>query len=330
MAQLSGEIRGGSVPFYSKLIPKAKKLAKTYKKPKKKVNYGQAAQNTAKRNNPAPKKNYGQAAQNTAKRNNPAPKRNYGQAAQNTRYTAPKKKSSGGAVGQGGRVYKNGYVDSKGNKVVNGRWVSPKKQSPTTKNYSAPKKASYSAPKKSSEKILNKGNVAKVAPAVVKAPVVKKTAAQLKAEREAANKKYLAGDTQYQNELGGLKDALARYNEQNSADTGTLRRSYNSQAGKGGSIEKNRKKSQVGNSEGFAMRGMLRSGGYSDQATDINNTYKEQRSRVTDAYNDDKGRLSRAKSAEGETVNQKREQARVAALSRKANQEVLKAQASSQ
>lgn len=287
-----------------------KKLTQGHKKPapKKSSPYGSGNLNKlVKKYNP-PKKNYGQPAQNTAKKNNPA----------------PKKKSTGGAVGQGGKVYKNGYVDSKGNKVVNGKWVTPSK-----KSTGVSKKSSSSSKSSTTFK-----SPAKVAPATVKAPAApvkpKLTAAQLKAQREEANKKYLAGDTQYQNELGGLSDALSRYLEQNKADTGTLNRSYNSQVGKDGSIEKNRKKSQVGNSEGFAMRGMLRSGGYSDQATDINDTYKEQTGRVTDAYNDDKGRLTRASSAEKETVNQKREQARVAALSRKANQEILKAQASSQ
>lgn len=319
MAQLSGEIRGGAYPSpYGNGT--LSKLVKKYNPPKKKAKpkasnaYGNGTLNRlVKKYNP-PKKNYGQPAQNTAKRNSPAPKKTY---------KAPAKKS-GGAYGSGGRYYKNGYVDSKGNRVVNGRWQSPAKKATPKRSSGGGSSSTFKSP-------------ARVIPKTIQAPVEKpkpkKTAAQLKAEREAANKKYLAGDTQYQNELGGLKDALARYNEQNKADTNTLNRSYNSQVGKngkGGSIEKNRKKSQVGNSEGFAMRGMLRSGGYSEQASEINDTYKDQTTRVTDGYNDDKNRLSRAKSAEGETVNQKREQARIAALSRKANQEILKAQASSQ
>lgn len=247
---------------------------------------------------------------------------------------APKKSSSGGggAYGSGGQFFKNGYVDSKGNRVINGRWAAPAKKAAPKRSSGggggSSSSSSYSAPKKAT-------TVAKAAPKKI---VPKKTAAQIAAEKAAADKKFLAGDTQYQNELGGLSDALARYLEQNKADTGTLTRSFHSQVGNpnarsangGGSIEKNRKKSQVGNSEGFAKRGMLRSGGYSDQASDINTTYKEQTGRVTDAYNDDKNRLTRASSAEKQTVNQKREQARVAALTRKGNQEILKAQASSQ
>lgn len=46
-----------------------------------------------------------------------------------------------GARGSNGNLYKNGYVDSKGNKVVNGKWVSPAKQGKPSAKKPAPKPA---------------------------------------------------------------------------------------------------------------------------------------------------------------------------------------------
>lgn len=290
MAQLEGEIRGGGqsnfVKYRNKVIKKntPKKVTKFRfdKNPApKKINYKKAL--TQGHTKPKASKAYGSGNfSKMVKKYNPVKKKtNYGQPAQNTRYKAPaKKKSTGGAVGSAGGFYKNGYVDKKGNKVVNGRWVSPKKSAPAKKSYSAPKKSStsYKAPVKKAS-----NTVAKTA-----APPVAKVAPKKKVSLLADD--YL--DQIYRNQIAELDAGDSAFKEDTKAKVDRLGRDFSTNRA---NVQLNQTNSLQNSAEDYAARGMMRSGAYQTNMAESNKVFGDQQARMAQNKTDDEAEYARSK-----------------------------------
>lgn len=248
-------------PNYRKKLTQGHRKVTAKPKPKASNAYGNGNLNKlVKKYNP-PKKNYGQPAQNTAKRNSPAPK-----------------KRTGGTTGAGGKFYKNGYVDSKGNKVVNGRWQSPKKSTGGgTKrvNSPAPKKVSSvsSAPQKAT---ISSAPVAKAAPAKPKISLLADD--------------YL--DQIYRNQIAELDAGDEAFKEDTAAKVARLGRDYNTNRD---NVKLNQTNSLQNSAEDFAARGMMRSGAYQTNMAESNKVFGDQQARMAQNKTDDESEFARAK-----------------------------------
>lgn len=205
-------------------------------------------------------------------------------------YSAPKRKASsggssssakrtGGAWSRDGkRFYKNGYVDSKGNKVVNGKWTAGGSKSSggggTAKKVSSskPKTASYSAPKTNTVK-----------KATASAPAPKKI-------------NLLASDYEdqvYKNQLAELNAADAAYGEDTEAKTKRLSRDYKLNRA---NVGLNKTNSLQNSAEDYASRGMMRSGAYQNNLAETTKLFDDQTSRMASNFSDDNADYARAKS----------------------------------
>lgn len=265
MAQLGGGMGRQQVinERSRKPVPKRRLVKKGYTKSKK-VNYGQPAQNTAKRNNPAPKRSVVRAPAKS-KASYKAPKR------QTFTSRAPAKRS-GGATGAGGKFYRNGYVDSKGNRVVNGKWQSPKASSPKRSASTAKATSQASAP----------APTARMSIAAV--PEVTKPKVAMLADD------YL--DQIYRNQIAELDAADEAFIEDTAAKVGRLGRDYETNKGH---VNLNKTNSLQNSAEDFAARGMMRSGAYQTNMAKSNKNFDDQQARMLQNKNDDESQFARAK-----------------------------------
>lgn len=222
---------------------------------------------------PSPSKAYGNGNLNKlVKKYNP-PKKSYAAPKKAAPKAAPKR--SGGTTGSGGKFYKNGYVDSKGNKVVNGRWVTPKKQG-----------SSGGGPIKSSAPKTNyKAPAAKSAPKTIAAP---KPAPKKKVSLLADD--YL--DQIYRNQIGELDASDAAYTEDNKAKSNRLGRDFNLN---NDNVALNKTNSLQNSAEDYAARGMMRSGAYGENLVQTTKMFDDQKARMQQNFSDDSSEFSRAK-----------------------------------
>ena len=197
-------------------------------------------------------------------------------------------KRSGGAYGAGGRFYKNGYVDSRGNRVVNGRWVAPAKK----KSSGGSAKKSYSAPKKVS---APKPSVARTA----SAPKPTKPKISLLAKDYE--------DQIFKNQLAELDAADAAFVDDNKAKVNRASREFKLNSD---NVNLNRKNSLQNSAEDYAARGMMRSGAYLNNMSETSKLFDDQQARMQQNLNDDKAEFARAKADYLRGSNTQRSEAR--------------------
>lgn len=207
------------------------------------------------------------------------------------------------------------------------RSYAPVRKAAPKRTYSAPvrrkaaPKRTYSAPVR--RKATPKRTVARaVAPvqkqvARVAAPAPEPVVPQLTEEQ------MLALDTIYQNQLQSYDDSLDSYQRQNVSDRNAMSRNFKQDSG---AIDRNRTNTLIGTSEDFANRGMIRSGGYVQQGDEINSNFGNQKARLTDSYDDNVAKLIAALSNFKKETSTNRETARIQALGRVKNRQVLNAQ----
>lgn len=190
---------------------------------------------------------------------------------------AAPKKSSGGTTGAGGKFYKNGYVDSKGNKVVNGKWVTPKKSSGSSKS---------SAPKRTST-VKAKSPVASKPQTVSKASA---PAAPVKPKVSLLADDYL--DQIYRNQVAELDAGDAAFTEDTAAKVARLGRDFNINRD---NVKLNQTNSLQNSADDYAARGMMRSGAYQTNMAESNKVFGDQQARMAQNKTDDEAEYSRAK-----------------------------------
>ena len=192
------------------------------------------------------------------------------------------KKRGGGAWSRDGkRFYKNGYVDSKGNKVVNGKWVAPssgggKKSSSSSSSRSV--KSNSGSSVKSTAKSSAPKTVAKTASAPKPKPI-----------------SLLASDYQdqiYRNQIAELDGADAAYSEDTEAKTKRLKRDYSANRA---NVGLNKTNSLQNSAEDYASRGMMRSGAYQNNLAETTKLFDDQTARMASNFSDDNQEYARAK-----------------------------------
>lgn len=188
-----------------------------------------------------------------------------------------KRSSSGGAWSRDGkRYYKNGYVDSKGNRVVNGRWVAPsaKKSSGGTKRSSS---SSGSSVKSS-------------------APKTTSTSRKVATKKASAPKISLLGsdyeDQIYKNQIAELAAAETAFAEDTNAKVNRTKRDYNLNRA---NVNLNKTNSLQNSAEDYAARGMMRSGAYQTNLAETTKLFDDQTARMAANFNDDNAEYARAK-----------------------------------
>lgn len=237
----------------------------------------------------------------------------------NKKVSAPKK-SSGGATGAGGKFYKNGYVDSKGNRVVNGRWVAPSKaKAKSSGGSSSSSKKTGGAWSRDGKRFYKNGYVDSKGNKVVNGKWVApssggskksssgssvkssapKTVAKTKTATVAKAKpkvSLLASDYQdqiYRNQLAELDGADAAYREDTEAKTKRLERDYDANRA---NVGLNKTNSLQNSAEDYASRGMMRSGAYQNNLAETTKLFDDQTARMASNFSDDNQEYARAKS----------------------------------
>lgn len=290
MAQLSGEIRGGNKPFRFDKDPGGSKndIKNTQKKmfnpPKPKANKPKSSYNGAE---------YGSATggKYNPKNNNSSGKKytqtkatHYGSGKKNTSGgSSSGKKNSGGAYGAGGKYYKNGYVDSKGNKVVNGKWVSPAKQG---NSGSSRNRTSGGSSGKASKPKANK-TVAK--------PQVARTAAPAPEPEKPKTYEKLAEDyfdKVYYSQIGAIDDAEKRFDSDIGTKAATSSRNHLANTG---DVQLNETNSLQNSAEDYASRGMMRSGAYQTNIAETQKIFRDQLARMAANQKDEQTGFTNAK-----------------------------------
>lgn len=185
-----------------------------------------------------------------------------------------KRSSSGGAWSRDGkRYYKNGYVDSKGNRVVNGRWVAPSAK----KSSGGTKRSSGSSVKSS-------------------APKTTSTSRKTTTKTASAPKISLLGkdyeDQIYKNQIAELAAAEAAYAEDTNAKVKRTNRDYDLNRA---NVNLNKTNSLQNSAEDYAARGMMRSGAYQTNLAETTKLFDDQTARMAANFNDDNAEYARAK-----------------------------------
>lgn len=246
---------------------------------------------------------------------------NYKQLTQKAKPKAKAKTSSGGTTGAGGKFYKNGYVDSKGNKVVNGRWVAPSakaKSSGSSSSSSSSSKKTGGAWSRDGKRFYKNGYVDSKGNKVVNGKwttggsskssgggssakkvtststnTVKKASATAVAPKKI---NLLASDYEdqvYKNQLAELNAADAAYGEDTEAKTKRLSRDYKLNRA---NVGLNKTNSLQNSAEDYASRGMMRSGAYQNNLAETTKLFDDQTSRMASNFSDDNADYARAKS----------------------------------
>lgn len=191
-----------------------------------------------------------------------------------TSYSAKRKSGGGAWSSDGKRYYKNGYVDSRGNRVVNGKWVAG----------GGKKKSSGGSVKASKPKAVSKPKAA-----IAKSPsTVAKAVAKPKLSLLASNYE----DQIYKNQLAELDDSSAAFSDDTKAKQDRLTRNHNMNQD---SVQLNRTNSLQNSAEDYAARGMMRSGAYLNNMQESNKLFDDQKARMSSNYSDDSAEYARAK-----------------------------------
>lgn len=282
MAQMSGEVRGGS--YVARKAPLRKPKGR-YSKGTVKSSAPKRVVKPAGRYTKSPvykaapkrvvKKGYTKGPSRSGSVRAPAKSK--------ANYSTPKRAKvtsrSGGATGAGGKFYKNGYVDSKGNEVVNGKWQSAKAAPKAAPKPSAPAKASSATVSAPAPAPQQRMSLAASAPAEPVKPKVSLLADD-----------YL--DQIYRNQIAELDSADSAFGEDSDAKVARLGRDYEVNRGH---VDLNKTNSLQNSAEDFAARGMMRSGAYHTNMAKSNKNFDDQQARMLQNKNDDESQFARAK-----------------------------------
>lgn len=270
-------ITGGGYGRNQLTLNNSKKKKTSTKKSTNPFLHGSGGPKAAKQIKKANREN---AARVTPKRNTnrvSAPK--YKASAPKRASVSSSKKRGGGAWSRDGkRFYKNGYVDSKGNRVVNGKWVAPSSGGSKKSSSSSSSSRSVSSKSGSSTKSSAPKTVAKTASAPKPKPI-----------------SLLASDYQdqiFRNQIAELDGADAAYSEDTEAKTKRLKRDYNANRA---NVGLNKTNSLQNSAEDYASRGMMRSGAYQNNLAETTKLFDDQTARMASNFSDDNQEYARAK-----------------------------------
>ena len=269
-------ITGGGYGRDQLMLNNSKKKKASTKKSTNPFLHGSGGPKAAKQIKKANRQN---AARVTPKRNTnkvSAPK--YKASAPKRASVSSSKSRGGGAWSRDGkRFYKNGYVDSKGNRVVNGKWVAPssggsKKSSSSSSSRSVSSNSGSSAKSSAPKTVAKKATVTKAKPV-----------------------KLLASDYEdqiFRNQIAELDGADAAYSEDTEAKTKRLKRDYTANRA---NVGLNKTNSLQNSAEDYASRGMMRSGAYQNNLAETTKLFDDQTARMASNFSDDNQEYARAK-----------------------------------